>query len=349
MRKILINGNLGYIGPVLIKHLRRVWPDVKLIGFDSGFFAGCLTNPYFFPESGVDLQYFGDIRSFPSEILANVDVVVQLAAVSNDPMGKAFEKPTYEINEKAAVSVAKLAKKARVRNFVFASSCSVYGASGNEAKKEEDELNPQTAYAISKIECEKQLCDLADSNFTVTSLRFATACGFSPRLRLDLVLNDFVASAVASRKIEILSDGTPLRPLIHVEDMSKAIEWACQRKPDNGGENLIVNTGSNKWNYQIKELAYQVRDEIGGIDVSINDNASPDSRSYRVNFDYFKELAPDHYPSVTLREAVLDLHNGLRAIQFDDINFRNSKYIRLKALKELQNNGLISEELRWKN
>lgn len=347
MKKILINGNMGYIGPVLGRHLRQVWPEVEIIGFDSAFFAGCLTDPNHFPEVVINKQYFGDVRNFPRQILEGVDAVVQLAAVSNDPMGKVFEGPTHEINNDAAIKIAQMAKEAGVKHYVYASSCSVYGAGGEAAKTEMDELNPQTAYAISKINTEKGLKEIADDNFLITCLRFATACGFSPRIRLDLVLNDFVASAIATGRIEILSDGTPLRPLIHVKDMSRAIEWAVNRKLSDGGNNLIVNTGSNEWNFQIRELAYHVKDVIGSVDVSINRDASPDNRSYRVNFDYFKELAPKHYPVISVSEAVDGLFKGLSEIGFNDKQFRTSKYVRLNTLNRLKQKQLIDEHLKW--
>jgi len=347
MKKILINGNMGYIGPIVVRHFKRNYPDLKIIGFDSGFFAGCLVNPNIFPECNVDIQCFGDIREFPESILQDVDVVIQLAAVSNDPMGKSFEIPTKEINNKSAIEVAKLSKKNGVKNFVFASSCSVYGAAGDEAKHENSELNPQTAYAKSKIECEAGLRELADDKFIITALRFATACGFSPRLRLDLVLNDFVVSGFLNKKIEILSDGSPLRPLIHVKDMALAIEWASIRKSQQGGMFLVVNAGANKWNYQIKELAEKVRDILGNIELSINTNAAIDTRSYKVDFSLFNGLAPEFTPKMTIDEAVKDLLEGIKSINFHDKNFRNSKYIRLSTLTNLIEMKMIDNNLKW--
>jgi nucleoside-diphosphate-sugar epimerase len=347
LKKVLINGNMGYIGPVLVNHLKKVYPNITIVGFDSGFFAGCLVQSNIFPESKVDIQYFGDVRNFPESIFEGVDAVIQLAAVSNDPMGNQFEKPTKEINELSAVEIARLAKKNGVKNFVFASSCSVYGAGGFNAKTEQDTLNPQTAYAKSKISAEAGLSDIADDNFLITSLRFATACGFSPRLRLDLVLNDFVANAIKAGKIEILSDGTPLRPLIHVKDMALAMEWAAVRSINQGGKNLIVNAGSNEFNYQIKELAYQVAETIGNVEVSINTNASPDTRSYKVNFDYYKSLAPLHYPKMSLVDSIKDLYEGIINSPSITKDFRNSHFIRLSTLRDLLSKNLINDQLNW--
>lgn len=345
--RILINGNMGYIGSVLARHLREVFPEAELIGFDTGFFSGCLLDRQFFPEVYLDRQHFGDVRDFPAGLLRGVDAVVQLAAVSNDPMGNAFEQPTMEINHQAAVGIARLARQAGVSHFVFASSCSVYGAGGEGARDESSEVNPLTAYARSKIACERDLAALANSDFLVTSLRFATACGMSPRLRLDLVLNDFVAGAITSGQIAILSDGTPWRPLIHVDDMARAIEWACTRREEQGGPNLIVNTGSNHWNYQVRDLAYAVQEELGNVEVRINADASPDKRSYKVDFSYFKSLAPEHYPKVPLSEAVRGLAEGLSDAGFNDPEFRNSDFIRLKILNALKAKGRITENLSW--
>lgn len=347
MKKILINGNMGYLGPVVVNHFKSNYPEIEIIGFDSGFFAGCLVNPNIFPETNVDIQYFGDIRNFPHKILQDADAVIQLAAISNDPMGNSFEIPTKEINNESAVEIAKLAKKMGVKNFVFASSCSVYGAAGDEAKHEESELNPQTAYAKSKIECEKGLKELADDKFVITALRFATACGFSPRLRLDLVLNDFVVSGLLNHKIEILSDGSPLRPLIHVKDMARAIEWASTRADQNGGNFLVINAGSNIWNYQIKELAEKVRDIIGNVELTINTSASIDNRSYRVDFSLFNSLASQFVPKMTLEEAVNDLVLGIQSMKFMDANFRDSQYIRLKTLTNLIELNRINNNLNW--
>ena len=259
----------------------------------------------------MNVQYFGDMRQFPSEILSGVDAVVHLAAISNDPIGNRFEEVTLDINYRASVELAKKAKEAGVNSFVFASSCSMYGSADDSARTEKSTLNPLTAYAKSKVLTEKDLEPLASDKFKVTSLRFSTACGWSDRLRLDLVLNDFVAGSVASQQITILSDGTPWRPLINVKDMARAIDWAIGRAGTNGGHFLAVNVGSDEWNYQVKDLAEAVAAVIPGTTVSINKDAQPDKRSYKVNFDLFKKLAPSHQPKVSLVESIEELKNGL--------------------------------------
>lgn len=347
--KILITGNMGYIGPCVVQRLRTSYPDATLVGLDMGYFATCLTNTEVLPESRVDLQYFADMRQLPADCLKNVDAVVHLAAISNDPMGNKFERVTLDINYRASIELAKKAKEAGAKAFVYASSCSMYGSADDSPRTETAPLNPLTAYAISKMSTERDLETLADTKFKVTSLRFSTACGMSERLRLDLVLNDFVAGAVASKQITILSDGTPWRPLINLKDMAKAIDWAISRDIADGGGFLSLNVGSNEWNYQVKDLAEAIAKVIPDVDISINKNAQPDKRSYRVSFDLFKKLAPDYQPEVDLISSIRELKDGLEAMHFDDPDFRNSRYMRLKMLTGLRNKGLLTEDLEWSN
>lgn len=345
--KIMITGNMGYVGPALVARLRDTWPDATLIGADLGFFGHCLTGADELPERRLSAQYFLDVRKLPPELLRGVDAVVHLAAISNDPMGKAFEDVTAEINYEATVKVARQAREAGVRHFVMASSCSVYGYAEGEARNEQSEVNPLTAYARSKIDSEKALRELADADFTVTSLRFPTACGMSPRLRLDLVLNDFVAAAVASGRIAILSDGTPWRPLIDTKDMARAIEWAIQREQSARGAFLAINAGRSEWNYQVRDLARQVREALPDVEIDINKDAQPDKRSYRVDFSLYREQAPHHQPQVDLKQSIAELIAGLKRMRFDDADFRNSLYIRLKVLSGLRECGRLNERLEW--
>jgi nucleoside-diphosphate-sugar epimerase len=345
--KILITGNMGYIGPCVVDQLRRSRHGSTLIGYDTGFFAHCLTGAPALPETRIAQQYFGDMRDLEPGVLDGVDAVVHLAAISNDPMGNTFEKVTHDINSESSVRLAERAKAAGVTRFVFASSCSMYGFAKGGPRKEDDALNPLTAYARSKVAMERALRNLADGKFVVTSLRFATACGMSERLRLDLVLNDFVAGAVAAKQITILSDGTPWRPLIHVEDMARAIDWAVGREPSNGGNYVAVNTGSNEWNYQVRDLAYAVQKVIPGVGVSINKDAAPDKRSYQVDFSLFRKLAPNHQPKVELLGAICGLKDGLEAMGFADGNFRNSQFMRLKVLTQFRERGILNDQLRW--
>jgi len=346
--RILITGNMGYVGPVLVRHLRNVMPRAYLAGYDSGFFAHCLTGDEL-PERLLDVQRFGDVRAISAADLDGFDAVVHLAAVSNDPMGNRFSAVTEAINHRASVAVAQAAAAAKVKSFVFASSCSVYGAARDgRARSEADQLNPLTAYARSKIATEDSLRQLDLNGMVTTSLRFATACGMSDRLRLDLVLNDFVACALSTGEITVLSDGTPWRPLIEVRDMARAIEWALSRRGDEGGSFLALNAGSNSWNYQVKDLAEAVAAAVSGTAVSINTAAQADGRSYKVDFGLFRKLAPDHQPRQSLESAIAALNAGLRAISFADSNFRQSQLIRLKVLERHIEQGRLDEDLSWR-
>jgi nucleoside-diphosphate-sugar epimerase len=336
---------MGYIGPVLYREIRNSYPDAEIWGFDNGYFAHCLTNAASLPEREIDRQIFGDMRDFPMDVLDDVDAVIHLGAISNDPMGNQYEAVTNAINDAASKAIAHEAKRRGVKSFVFASSCSMYGQATGDAKTENDELNPLTAYARSKVAMEQELEQLASDEFKVTALRFATACGMSPRLRLDLVLNDFVACAMTTGKITVLSDGSPWRPLIHVKDMSRALVWGLGR--EQGGNFIAVNAGSDRWNYQIKDLAQKVAELVPGTEVSINTEAPPDLRSYRVNFEMYGRLAPDHQPQVDIDQAVLELKEGLQGMNFADSNFRESNYMRLKMLESHIRDGTLSTDLRW--
>ena len=346
--KIIIAGNLGYVGPSVTNQLRATYPDAEILGFDIGYFAHCLANPYFLPETKLDAQIYGDIRKFPEELLKDVDVIVDLAAISNDPMSFKYEEITLDINYRAAVHLAKMAKNNGVKSFVYASSCSMYGLADDSPRKEGDKLNPLTAYARSKVMAEEELEPLADDDFTVTCLRFSTACGWTNRLRLDLVLNDFVAGALVSNKISILSDGTPWRPMINTRDMARAIDWGTSRSASNGGKFVAVNTGTNPWNTKIIDLANAIGEVIPGVEITVNPDAPPDKRSYRANFDLFKKLAPNHQPQEDLISTVRDIRDNLVAMKFNDPNYRESlTFIRLKVLDQLQSKGLLNKNLEW--
>ncbi len=343
--KILITGNQGYLGPVVCRHLREALPQARLIGFDTGYFKDCYTVKTLTRLERPHEQVEGDVRHFPAALLKGVDAVLHLAAISNDPMGKQFEKATLEVNYESSVSLATLAKQKGVGRFVFASSCSVYGIDDGTLKSEQSSIHPLSAYAQSKTRSEEKLATLADSGFSVTALRFATACGFSPRCRLDLVLNDFVASALSHGKITLLSDGTPWRPLIHVGDMARAMEWALCRT--GGPAFLALNAGSRKWNYQVKELAQAVSERVGRVPVELKSDAGPDKRSYRVDFSLFEKFAPHHQPKWTLAAAIDDLVQGLKPVISKGMDIRASEYVRLNVLSQLMGAQQIDANLNW--
>ena len=347
--KVFVTGNMGYIGPVLNRVLTATFPKIEILGFDAGFFGHSLTGADFTPEQGVSVQYFGDVRDIQPDMLKGVDAVVHLAGVSNDPIGVEFEDVTEEINRRASVRLAEMASSAGLKNFVFASSCSMYGQAEGGARKESDPTNPLTAYARSKIGTEDDLRNTNLGDMVFTSLRFATACGWSTRLRLDLVLNDFVACAITSGEITVLSDGTPWRPLIDVEDMSRAIAWAMSRDKNAGGQFLAVNAGSNKSNYQVKDLANAVASLIPSTKTSINKDALPDKRSYSVDFSLYESLAPAFQPVVSLEESIRRLRDGLKRMNFVDKDFRQSPFMRLNTLRKHMTEGRLGRDLRWKS
>ena len=344
---ILITGNLGYVGASLVKTLRFKYPKAKLIGYDLGFFQNCLTTQDLAPEVKLDVHYYGDVRLFDESILKGVDHVIHLAAISNDPIGNKFEQVTYDVNFKASLDIAKKSVKMGVKSFVFASSCSVYGSEGEEIKVESSKLNPLTPYAKSKVYTEEALSKIESKDMIITCLRFATACGFSDRLRLDLVLNDFVASAIAVNKIEILSDGTPWRPLINVNDMGIAIDWAMLRTAEDGGNFLICNTGSNDWNFTVKGLADHVSSKLSGVEVSVNLDAEPDKRSYQVNFNLFQNLSKNILPKDDIFTTIDKLKIGLEDLNFKDPNFRQSPLMRLNILNDLIRKKILSNHLNY--
>lgn len=345
--KVLITGNMGYVGPEVAKYLRSRRPNAILHGLDNAYFAHCLTGSPILPERYLDEQFYGDVREVSLD-LTGYDAVVQLAAISNDPMGNKFQAVTLDINQNTTVSMARAAAAAGVKNFVFASSCSVYGIADGPPRKETDQLNPITAYAKSKIGAEEELAAI-DSDMTVTCLRFATACGMSDRLRLDLVLNDFVACAISKGLISVLSDGSPWRPLIDVADMARAIDWAIDRPASTGGRYLAVNAGSDDCNYQVKDLANAVAKALPGTKVSINTSAPVDSRSYKVDFGLYRSLAPEHQPIVSLEQSIQNLIHGLKKINFNDSEFRSSDLMRLKVLQDHIDDGRLNESLEWKD
>lgn len=345
--RILVTGNLGYLGPVVAAHLRATLPGATLLGFDTGYFAHGPTMPGASPEGLVDAQHSGDIRSIPSALLEGVDAVVHLAAISNDSIGRRFAAVTDAINRQATLRLAELARDAGVGRFVLASSASVYGPSAGGARRETDPLNPVTAYARSKRAAEEGLQRMDRGGMAVTCLRFPMACGMSPGLRLDLVLNDFVTSAMAAGEIVLLSDGTPWRPLIDVQDMARAVEWAITGDAVKPGDALVVNAGSEAWNLHLQELAEAVAAEIPGTRISLNAGALPDRRSYPLDFSLFRRLAPEHQPRVSLAESIRGLRDGLAALDCAGRDCRASQLLRLQELERLMHDGMLDPELRW--
>jgi len=321
--KILVIGSDGYVGPVTCSKLEEI---AEVIRLDAGWFG---------KTSSETIE--GDIRHILDEInFSGLDCVVYLAAVSNDPMGKNFAEITHEINHHAAVQVARQAKKKHVQKFIYASSCSAYGAGSDNPRKEVDKLNPLTDYAKSKVNAESDLIKLADPKFNVYCLRFATACGSSINLRLDLVVNDFVASALTRNKIKVLSNGEPYRPLIAVDDMALAMKGVLLAKNSDKKYANIYNVGSEKLTYKIRDLAHAVSRYLSfDPEVEINHSATHDDRSYKVNFDKFNSDFPDFVPKQDLEKIVKDLEQQIKElINVHGMDYTNwIPHIRLNALK----------------
>jgi len=347
--KILITGNLGYIGPVLSEYLNKNY----LIGYDAGFFHKNSIFKKNKKDKNINNQIFGDIRKIKKKDLNKVDAVIHLAAISNDPMGNQFIKATEEINVIATKRLIKLCIASKVKSFVFASSCSTYGNSArkNNPKKEFSFLNPLTYYAKSKVKIENFAKKINLKNMNFTSLRFSTACGVSSKIRMDLVMNDFVASAVANKEINLLSNGKSWRPLIDVKDMCKAMAWAVKRKFDKKNQYLCLNVGRNQNNILISQLAYLVKKQFKGkIKVNLNKQGEVDKRSYKVNFDKYNKLVEKKYKITTsLETSIKNLKKFMIKNKFKTKNFRESKFSRLFFLKKLIKEKKINKNLYWLN
>jgi nucleoside-diphosphate-sugar epimerase len=305
--KILITGSQGYVGSSVIPKLKESFPYSELFGIDLGFFQSKISNLDVAPEILLSKLIFKDIRHISIEDLHGVDVVIHLAAISNDPMGSKFISQTYDINFQATCTLADIAKKSGVKKFIFASSASVYGES-SDVCYENTKLNPLTPYADSKMKSEIYLKEVANKDFQVTILRFATACGWSPRVRSDLVLNQFVLGCLITNKIVLKSDGNSKRPLISVEDMAQAICWSVSIDRDKLLDYEVFNVGQNNWNFKIIELAELVRKNFGSNDVQIEKTEANDKRTYELNFDRYAKYCGEF----NLREDILETIEKLK-------------------------------------
>jgi nucleoside-diphosphate-sugar epimerase len=337
--KVLVTGHHGYIGSVVAPMLKEAGHDVT--GLDTFFYEGCdlLDDALDFPTLSMD------IRDITTDVLEGYEGIVHLAALSNDPLGGLDEELTREINFRGTVELARKAKEAGVRRFVFASSCSMYGASGtDELMTEEAPLRPLTAYAESKVRAEEALSELADEDFAPTFLRNATAYGASPRVRLDIVLNNLAAWAFTTGKVMIMSDGTPWRPLVHVRDIGAAAA-ATLVAPIALVGNEAFNVGSNDENYCVRDLAEIVRGTFAGCEIEYAKGAGPDPRSYRVDFRKLTETLPDARSKWTARDGAQELLDAFRSARLTSAGF--DLYTRLSRLKSLIAQGSLDADLRW--
>jgi nucleoside-diphosphate-sugar epimerase len=339
--RVLVTGHRGYIGCVMVPILEAAGHDV--VGLDSDLFAQCT-----FGAGVPDVPSLGkDLRDVDTADLTGFDAVIHLGGLSNDPMGDLNPDVTYDINHHGSVRLARLAKAAGVPRFLFSSSCSSYGAAGDTPVAETAELKPITPYAISKVRVEHDLAPLADASFSPVALRNATAYGVSPRMRFDLVLNNLMAWAFTTGRVLIKSDGTPWRPIVHIEDISRAFV-AVLAAPREIVHNQAFNVGVTEENYRIRELAEIVRDTVPGSEIEYAADGGPDPRCYRADFGKIGRLLPEFKPRWNARDGARELYAAYKDVGLALADYEGPKYKRIEHLKLLLRTGRLDQSLRWR-